>query len=147
MATIQKRAGPNGKPAYRVQVRIKGFAPETATFARLTDAREWASRTESDMKVGRYFGQSKRHTFNELADQYQPQAKDAVRLDYWRVVFGADTLDTITASRIAKERDRLLTDDTQNWATPARTRFSGLGGLSRVSDRHDLERPFGAHEP
>ena len=34
-------------------------------------------------------------------------------------MFGPDTLDTITASRIAKERDRLLTEDTQNWATPA----------------------------
>ena len=71
------------------------------------------------MKAGRYFGQSKRHTFNELADEYQPHAKDTVRLDYWRGVFGPDTLDAITASRIAKERDRLLTEDTQNWATPA----------------------------
>ena len=28
------------------------------------------------MKKGRYFGQSKRHTFNELADEYQPHAKE-----------------------------------------------------------------------
>jgi len=119
MATIQKRAGRNGKTSYRAQVRIKGFAPETASFDRLTDARAWASKTENDIRAGRHFGQSKRHTFNELADEYGPHAKDKVRLDYWRGVFGPDLLDTITPARIAKERDKLLTEETQNFATPA----------------------------
>lgn len=71
------------------------------------------------MKAGSYFGQSKRHTFNELADQYHPYAKDPVRLDHWRSVFGPETLDAMTASRISKECERLRTEDTQNWATPA----------------------------
>lgn len=119
MATIQKREGRNNKPSYRAQVRIKGFAPETASFERLTDARAWASKTENDMKAGRHFGQSKRHTFNDLTDEYQPHAKDTVRLDHWRGVFGDDLLDAITPARIAKERDRLLSEDTQNFATPA----------------------------
>ena len=119
MATIEKRTTNDGATTYRVKVRIKGFPPETASFERLTDARDWAGKTESDMKSGRHFGQSKRHTFNELADEYQTHARDAVRLDYWRKVFGPDRLDTITAARIAKERDKLLGEITQIFATPA----------------------------
>ncbi len=118
MATIEKRTTSDGT-TYRVKVRIKGFAPESATFERLTDAKDWGKRIEADMKSGRHFGQSKRHTFNELADQYQPHAKDIVRLEYWRRVFGSDTLDTITAARISKERDKLLSEETQNFATPS----------------------------
>jgi hypothetical protein len=108
MPTIEKRTTNDGATTYRVKIRIKGFPPETASFERLTDARDWASKTESDMKAGRHFGQCKRHTFNELADEYQSHAKDAVRLEYWRKAFGPDRLDTITPARIAKERDKLL---------------------------------------
>lgn len=118
MATIEKRTTRDGATTYRVKVRLKGFPPETASFERLTDARDWAAKTESDMKSGRHFGQSKRHTFDELADEYHPHAKDTVRLAYWRKVFGSDRLDTITAARIAKERDKLLSEDTQLFATP-----------------------------
>jgi integrase len=119
MATIEKRTTRDGTTKYRVKVRIKGFPPETASFERLTDARSWGNKTESDMKSGRHFGQSRRHTFNALADEYQPHAKDAARLDYWRKVFGADSLDAITAARISKERDKLLSEKTHNFATPA----------------------------
>ena len=70
------------------------------------------------MKAGRHFGQSKRHTFNELADEYQAHAKDIARLDYWRTVFGSDSLDSITPARIAKARDKLLSEETHNFATP-----------------------------
>lgn len=50
MATIQKRVTSKGT-SYRVMVRLKGYPPETATFERLTDAREWATNTEADMKT------------------------------------------------------------------------------------------------
>lgn len=119
MATIQKRAGRDGKTSYRVQVRLKGFEPETASFERLTDAKDWATKTEADMKAGRHFGQSKRHTFNDLANEYCPHSKDTERLNYWRGAFGSDMLDSITPARISKERDKLLSGETQNFATPA----------------------------
>lgn len=119
MATIEKRVTGDGKTSYRVKVRIKGFAPETATFERLTDAKQWAAKTEADMRAGRHFGHSKRHTFNELADEYLAHAKDPFRLNYWRSVFGAETLDSITPARISKVRDKLLSEETQNFATPA----------------------------
>lgn len=119
MANIQKRTNKDGATSYRVQIRLKGFSPESASFERLTDARQWAQKIEADMKAGRHFGASKRHTFNDLADEYQRHAKDPERLNYWRGVFGNDVLDTITPARISKMRDTLLNEDTTRCATPA----------------------------
>lgn len=115
MATIRKRTASTGKTAYHVQVRLKGFAPETATFERLADAREWASKIETDMKAGRHFGGAKRHTFKDLADEYETDAAHLRSFDdrkrhlkYWRDVFGADLLSEVTPQRIKKEREKLL---------------------------------------
>lgn len=69
VATIEKRVSSGGAIMYRVKVRLKGHAPETASFARRTDAREWAQRVEADIKAGRHFGISKRHTLAELLDR------------------------------------------------------------------------------
>ena len=125
MATIEKRTAGDGSLSYRVKVRIKGFTSESATFDRLTDAREWGRKTEADMKAGRHFGHSKLHTFNELADEYVKSAaglrsvEDVKRaVGHWRKVFGKDLLATITASRIANERDRMLAAKTVRFATP-----------------------------
>lgn len=118
MATIEKRSNGDGTASYRVKVRIKGFGPESASFERLADAKTWASKTESDIKAGRHFGQSKRHIFSELAEAYRPFAKDVKRLDYWKGVFGPDRLDTITSDRIAKARESLLAEDTVRFSSP-----------------------------
>lgn len=118
MANIQKREGKDGLTSYRVQIRLKGFPPETASFERKSDAKAWADKTEAEMKAGRHFGASKRHTFAELANEYEPHAKDMARLVYWREIFGKDTLDTLTPARISKARDRLLSEDTSRFATP-----------------------------
>src|SRR5262245_49706301 len=103
MATVEKRTTSDGKTSYRVKVRLKGFPPETASFDRITDAREWGKKIEADMKAGRHFGQSKRHTFAELADAYLTHATELRSFDqrerhieYWRKVFGADMLASIT---------------------------------------------------
>lgn len=121
MATIEKRQTADGKTTYRAKVRIKGFAPESATFERLTDAREWAKRIEADMKAGRYFGGAKRHTFAELADDYEKSARELrsfddrkVHLAIWRAEFGRDLLSDITPQRIARVRDKLLAGDTRH---------------------------------
>lgn len=119
MASIQKRVSRDGLTSYRVQVRVKGFAPESATFERRSDALSWAAKIQSDMKAGRHFGVAKRHTFSELIDEYLPYAKDKVRLEYWRGVFGADTLDAITSARITKIKDKLLNEETHRFAVPA----------------------------
>jgi len=114
MATIQERTDKTGKTSYKVQIRLKGHAPEIATFEKKSDAREWAAKTESDIKAGRHFGIAKKHTFQELADEYRPHAKDLPRLDYWCEVFGSSSLDSINRERIAKARDKLLNEVVDN---------------------------------
>jgi len=127
MATIEKRTSSDGKTSYRVKVRLRGFAPETATFDRLTDAKTWAATTEADMRAGRHFGQSKRHTFKELVAEYKPHAsmrlarfsEREAQLEHWVGVFGDDLLNSITPQRIGKERDKLLSGLTKKYVAPA----------------------------
>lgn len=54
MATIRKRPGPSGRNVYQVQVRVKGYPLQSATFDRKADAQQWALKTESEMRAGRY---------------------------------------------------------------------------------------------
>lgn len=81
MATVQKRKNEDGTTSYRVMIRLKGHRQASATFARLTDAREWASKTESDMKAGRYFSAAKLKTLDELCHKYEAAA--ALQLKSW----------------------------------------------------------------
>ncbi|MBA5608064.1 tyrosine-type recombinase/integrase [Duganella sp. FT3S] len=115
MATIEKRVGGDGAVTYRVKVRLKGHAPETASFDRRTDAKEWAQRIEADIKAGRHFGTSKRHTLAELLDRYEQselsKLKSArtvkAKLDWWRRHHGEKMLSEMTRDIIAKARDDL----------------------------------------
>ncbi|WP_035374094.1 tyrosine-type recombinase/integrase, partial [Pseudoduganella violaceinigra] len=116
MAVIEKRAGSDGKASYRVKVRIKGFAPETATFERKTDAKDWATKIEADMKAGRHFGQSKRHTLKDLIGKYVDgplqalKSKKSVetRLNWWIGRDGEKLLSELTPDVVAQARDALL---------------------------------------
>lgn len=101
MATIEKRKLDDGTTSYRVKVRLKGYPQESATFSRLTDAREWVQKTEADMKAGRHFGASKRHTLIDLIDSYEKSAQHKAlksgkeiraRLDWWRKQYGSKLL-------------------------------------------------------
>lgn len=119
MATIQKRITGKGT-SYRVMIRLKGHPPETATFDRLTDAREWANKTEADIKAGRHFGVSKRHTLGELIERYSAQKKNKLKswrdterhLKLWLSLLGDCQLDHITPARIGEGRDKLLAEIT-----------------------------------
>ncbi len=115
MASIEKRTSEDGSISYRVKIRMQGRAPESATFGRLTDAREWSKKIEADMKAGRHFGVSKRHTLSELLDRYEagelPKLKSAdsvrAKLAWWRGLHGAALLSDLTPDVIAKARDTL----------------------------------------
>jgi integrase len=120
MATIEKRKLDDGTTSYRVKVRLKGHAPESATFSRLTDAREWIQKTEADMKAGRHFGASKRHTLSELIDSYEKSAQHKelksaaemrTRLDWWRKRCGDKLLQEITPALVAQGRDALTNEN------------------------------------
>lgn len=118
MATIEKRQT-EGKTHYRAKVRLRGYPSESATFERFSDAKAWAQKTESDMRAGRYFGEAKRHTFDELADKYLADREtsrlrsyaDRVRqVGHWRAAFGSHLLHDVTPARISAERDKLLNE-------------------------------------
>lgn len=72
MAHIEERPTDNGKTKFRVQIRLRGFPKQTATFDRKTDAKRWAQKTEAAIKEGRYFktAESKKRTLSHLIDRY-----------------------------------------------------------------------------
>jgi hypothetical protein len=64
MANIQQRKSADGSVSYRVQIRLKGYPAEHATFARKTDAKLWAQQVEAAIREGRHLvtNEAKKHT-------------------------------------------------------------------------------------
>ncbi len=117
MASIRKREGKTGI-SYRVDVRLKGFPAQRATFRRLTDAKRWAQHTEAAIREGRYFktAKSRKHTLSELVERYirdvlPKKAKNInqeTQLRWWASELGDFTLADVTPDKIAECRDKLL---------------------------------------
>lgn len=117
MAYIEKRTTKAGKTTYRVQIRLKGRQPETATFDRLTDAKRWATQTEAAIREGRYFhaAAGKGKTLADAIERYSrdilPNLKDhkhrAAQLDWWKDKIGATAIKDITPALITECRDEL----------------------------------------
>lgn len=119
MATIEKRSDAKGITTYRVKVRIKGFPAQSATFDRLSKAKEWAKSTEAAIKEGRHFKtvEAKRHTLADLIDRYirsvLPQKSASSKthqeqqLAWWKEQLGSYLLADITPALIAEYRDKL----------------------------------------
>lgn len=118
MAAIQTRKADNGKVSYRVQVRLKGYPIQTATFERKTDAKLWAQQTESAIREGRHFKTSaaKRHTFGEMIDRYmrdvlpgKPQSivNQTKQLNWWKAQIGSYSLADVTPALLGEQQDML----------------------------------------
>lgn len=118
MAYIEKRTTADGSVSYRVQVALKGHPRQSASFERLTDAKRWASSTESAIREGRHFrtSESKRHTLGDLIDRYTrdvlPKRPRQIRVQvahfaWWKAELGAYLLADVTPAMIAEARDRL----------------------------------------
>jgi integrase len=119
MATIEKRTTKDGKIAYRVKIRRKGYPTQTETFTRLTDARKWAQNTESAIEEGRHFKttEAKRHTLAELVDRYTREVlprksassmtMQTQHLRWWKKQLGTYVLADMTPALIAEYRDIL----------------------------------------
>lgn len=138
MATITERTDTTGATSYRVEVRLKGYPAQRATFARKTDAKKWAVDTESAIRQGRHFGtvEARRHTLTDLVDRYTrdvlPTKKDgthqARQLAWWKARIGERTLADVTPALIAECRDALSREPVpspakdQAKAGPERTR-------------------------
>lgn len=120
MATIRERRNQDGTVTYHAQIRLKGHPPQTASFKRLTDARRWAARTESDIRDGRHFPgtAAKRHTVADIITRYEktilPQkAQNTIinqtrQLSWWRGRIGDMRLCDVTPEVLAGCRDELM---------------------------------------
>lgn len=119
MASIEERTTSDGKIRYRVQIRLKGYPVQTATFNRKTDAKKWAQQTEVSIKEGRHFktSESKKHTLGKLIDRYistilpyKPKnARNQItQLQWWKGCIGYYLLSDITPALIGEFRDKLL---------------------------------------
>ena len=51
MATVTERLCKNGKKIFRVEIRIKGNPPLSKSFARKSDANDWARQQERSIRV------------------------------------------------------------------------------------------------
>jgi len=119
MATVQERRDSAGAVKYRVQIRLRGYPPESATFDRKTDAKQWAQRVESDMRAGRYVKtvEARRHTFGDMIDRYMRDVLPAKRrgtrevqsaqFEWWKNRLGDYLLADITPAMIGEQRDEL----------------------------------------
>ena len=132
MASIRKRKNKDDTTSYRVDVRLKGFPPQRATFKRLTDARRWGQHTEAAIREGRYFktAEARKHTCADLIDRYiaeilpnkPKQAKgQKQQLEWWKNEIGAHTLADVTPAQITQGRDKLMSGTTKQGShrTPA----------------------------
>lgn len=120
MATIRERIDSTGKKTYHVQIRLRGFPPQTQSFSSKTVAKQWASQVETELREGRYLprAQALRHTVKEMLEEYRKRVLIPLKpqelkvqgpqLDWWIDKIGAYGLADITPAVIAKYRDELL---------------------------------------
>lgn len=119
MATIETRTLSDGSKRYRVRIRLQGEEPRTRTFKRLTDAKLWAAKAESDLGHGAYVPKTadRRRTLRELITKYQDEYlptralrdadKQRAQLEWWADNFGHVTLDKLQPETVAEARRRL----------------------------------------
>jgi len=133
MATFTLRKAQNGQVTYQAKVRLKGYSTTTATFTRLTDARIWASKTETQIREVRYFTstEAQKRTVAELVVKYLadvlPAKKDTVapkrQLEWWKSRIGHLMLADVTPAVLSEARDALLREPT-DWSRSKRKGFT-----------------------
>lgn len=143
MAVIQERVDKDGKTKYRVLIRLKGYAPQSATFSRKTDARNWAGQTEAAIKEGRHFKtlEAKKHTVADMIGRFvdyelpknPKQIKDkGAHLAWWKKEIGYGLLSDISSAKISECRDKLLSEE----IVPGRKRSASTANRYLASLSH-----------
>lgn len=122
MAVIRERKSASGVKSYHVQVRIRGFPPQTQTFKSKTLAKEWAALTETDIKAGRLLPRviAERYTVSDLLNRYRKEVlplkkakfirDQTVHLDWWEAKLGRYNLAQLNSNVIGQARIALSTE-------------------------------------
>jgi integrase len=123
MASIRQRTNARGESAYHVQVRLRGYPTETATFERLTDARKWAQSTEAAIREGRHFktaiakqktlGEAIARYFDEVLAHRKNPVNQTLYLTWWKEQLGGYAMASLSTALIVEKRNGLLGAENQ----------------------------------
>lgn len=126
MAIIETRKSNSGAVSYRARVRLQGHPEHSQTFARKTDARDWARQIEADLKRGRHLPSqaAARRTVAQMIDRYVGQSlprkarnKDSKKVEtlltWWKTRIGDVAIVNVTPALVAECRDELLAEKTR----------------------------------
>lgn len=120
MVCIQERITKDGKKRSRVQINVKGYPMQSATFSSKTKAQQWGTKVETELHEGKYFqaSEARKHTLSEVIDRYiqdvmplKMRSKQGGILLWWKKELGNYSLDRITPALIAQKRDQLLREE------------------------------------
>ena len=130
MAIIEARKQQDGTVSYRARVRLTGHPEQSQTFARKTDARDWARQIEADLKRGRHLpsAEATRRTVADMIDRYITQTlprrarnrdskKSTAQLAWWKARIGKVAIVHVTPALVAQCRDELLSIPTRAGVT------------------------------
>ena len=119
MAEIKERFKKNGKPSYTVSIRIAGYPPVTRTFERKTDAKQWASKTETEIRENINFPKRKaqKYTIADIIDKFieneLPKKKEKTKsefireLNWYKKEIGHYYLSSLTTETLVNCREKL----------------------------------------
>jgi integrase len=118
MPSVQRLKSPfTGKISFRVQVRVKGWPSQSATFRNRRQALNWGASRDAAIREDRYFPQARaqRTTFADVARRYREMLQSDGEVDadrmrhvrWWEHRFGPCALAAVTPDRIAEARDAL----------------------------------------
>ena len=116
MATIIKRVGAKST-TYKAIIRMKNQKPVSKSFKRKTDAKQWATNTEADLRANRYglTSEAEKHTVTDMINRYMGLPHITARVSYlnwWKSEIGNMTLNQVTRATIIKYRDKLASEKT-----------------------------------
>lgn len=144
MATIHAKKTRTGKAVYQVRIRLTGRAPLCQTFDRKTDAKEWATKTEAEMRRRRAFGG--RRTVGEAIEHYRAHALGSLapsevrnrerQLGWWQERLGERLIEALGPG---EAREMLRGLEGRKVATVNRYRAALSAVLSFVVDEEWIE--------
>jgi integrase len=130
MAAIRERKDQNGNVSYQAQVRILGYPPQSKTFLRKTDAKQWAMQTETEIRTGMSIRKNaaSTHTVREMLERY----RDTVLVDkanggkdhkthiaWWVEQLGPYALSEVTTDLVTRSIDKFKKTKTRLGTPPA----------------------------
>ena len=119
MAEIKKRVKKNGKASYTACIRIKGYPSVSKTFELKTDAKEWANKTEAEIRENINFPKRKaqKYTVADIIDKFienelpkkKPKAQTEFKmvLNWYKNEIGHYYLSTLTTEILVDCREKL----------------------------------------